>query len=607
MLALLAALGCARPAWAEAVPPPATPPAPAAFALDIDAPTEIADYLGRHLELQRYRELTDLEDEELRRLLVAAERNARDLLGTLGYFSPVIRLEQSPAAQDQIPQRRVLLQVAPGTPAHISEVRIRFSGPIDNDNDNDDDARAQRAAIRAGWLLRQGDRFTQAGWDDAKAQALRQLTAQRYPAGALRDSLAEVDPETASVRLALTLDSGPLYRLGELAISGSERYDPAMARRLARLAPGADYSQRELLDAQQRLADSGYFDSAFVSLDTTADPAAAPVRVQLREARLQKLVLGIGASTDSGGRLSAEHTHHRLPGLGWRAVSKLALDREKRALGTTLTAPPDAGNWRWMTSALVQHEQAASYTVSSQRLRAGRTQTGERIDRNLYLQFDRARSTGNASSVLADALSANYAWTQRNFDSLPFPADGHGFGVELGGGLTLGSRNEPFARGVLRWLGYWPLARSERSERPLARAGRLVLRAEAGAVLAREGVALPATQLFLTGGDTSVRGYSLHDIGVVQPSGAVAPGRYLAVGSLEWQRPILADNRPGDWEGTVFVDAGAVADKPGALRAKVGVGVGARWKSPVGPLQIDLAYGVDVKRFRLHLNVGFTF
>jgi len=37
------------------------------------------------------------------------------------------------------------------------------------------------------------------------------------------------------------------------------------------------------------------------------------------------------------------------------------------------------------------------------------------------------------------------------------------------------------------------------------------------------------------------------------------------------------------------------------------VGVGARWKSPVGPLQIDLAYGVATQALRLHLNVGFVF
>lgn len=126
-------------------------------------------------------------------------------------------------------------------------------------------------------------------------------------------------------------------------------------------------------------------------------------------------------------------------------------------------------------------------------------------------------------------------------------------------------------------------------------------------MVARAGVTLPSTQLFLTGGDTTVRGYSFESIGTELTSGQTAAGRYLAVGSVEWQCPITSNDKLTDWEGVLFVDAGAVADKPSELKAKVGVGAGVRWKSPVGPLQIDLAYGLAVKRLRLHLNVGFTF
>jgi translocation and assembly module TamA len=32
-----------------------------------------------------------------------------------------------------------------------------------------------------------------------------------------------------------------------------------------------------------------------------------------------------------------------------------------------------------------------------------------------------------------------------------------------------------------------------------------------------------------------------------------------------------------------------------------------RYRSPLGPLQIDLAYGVQVHKFRLHLNLSSTF
>ncbi|MBP8136456.1 MAG: BamA/TamA family outer membrane protein [Rhodoferax sp.] len=587
----------------------ALPQAPAgpSFDVEIKAPQEIQAYLQSHLELLRYRELNDLDASELERLMEAAERNTRDLLGTLGYFSPDIGLTlrqtaAQPSAASQAPQV-VSISVVPGEPTRIGSVNLVFTGPLGTDSS----AVAQRNAIRASWPLRPGMIFTQAGWDQAKTQAQLLLTGQRYPAGQIVDSRAEIDAQARSASLNVTLDSGPAYRMGPLQITGTERYDPALVARVARLDPGSDYDRARLQEAQQRLADSGYFDSVFVSLDTAGDVGAAPVLIQVREAKRQKLVLGIGASTDSGPRLSLEHTNHRIPLIDWRAVSKISLDRDTRSAGVELTAPPDQNNWRWVTSALLKNETSGSFDVISQRLRAGRMQEGDRIDRNYYLQYDRARTTGSAGVTVADSISANYAWTQRNFDSLPFPSSGYGLGVELGGGTTLGNNREPYFRTQARWLGVWSLASRQESYLPSSRSGRIAVRVEGGAVVARAGVTLPSTQLFLTGGDTTVRGYSFESIGTELTSGQTAAGRYLAVGSVEWQRPITSNDKLTDWEGVLFVDAGAVADKPSELKAKVGVGAGVRWKSPVGPLQIDLAYGLAVKRLRLHLNVGFTF
>jgi translocation and assembly module TamA len=137
--------------------------------------------------------------------------------------------------------------------------------------------------------------------------------------------------------------------------------------------------------------------------------------------------------------------------------------------------------------------------------------------------------------------------------------------------------------------------------------GRLALRVEGGAVMAKRSAAIPDTQLFLTGGDTTVRGYGQRDIGVRQTDGSVLPGRYKGVVSLEWQRPIFNANGRSPVESVLFIDGGAVADRAGDLKPLWGVGTGVRYNSPVGPLQLDLAYGLETRRLRLHLNVGFTF
>ena len=57
----------------------------------------------------------------------------------------------------------------------------------------------------------------------------------------------------------------------------------------------------------------------------------------------------------------------------------------------------------------------------------------------------------------------------------------------------------------------------------------------------------------------------------------------------------------------VFYDVGNAADKFGDLQPKSGFGVGARWRSPVGPINVDVAYGHAVKKARLHFSLGFTF
>ena len=57
-----------------------------------------------------------------------------------------------------------------------------------------------------------------------------------------------------------------------------------------------------------------------------------------------------------------------------------------------------------------------------------------------------------------------------------------------------------------------------------------------------------------------------------------------------------------------YIDAGSVADSINGLGSlHVGVGVGALWRSPVGPVQVSIARGVQSKQFRLHLNLGFRF
>ena len=83
---------------------------------------------------------------------------------------------------------------------------------------------------------------------------------------------------------------------------------------------------------------------------------------------------------------------------------------------------------------------------------------------------------------------------------------------------------------------------------------------------------------------------------------AIVGGRYLAIGSIEYTRWFA-----GDWGGAVFVDAGDAFDDRRAFDLVVGYGIGARWRSPIGPFRADIAYGERARSLRLHFSAGFTF
>ena len=200
-------------------------------------------------------------------------------------------------------------------------------------------------------------------------------------------------------------------------------------------------------------------------------------------------------------------------------------------------------------------------------------------------------SVDNIISSRAKSVPVTFAITKRQLDSLTAPTRGYVLAGQLGAAVLPVLTDEKFVRGYARFINF----------RPVGKEGTLILRGEAGAVASKEKTGVPSTVLFRAGGDNSVRGYAYQELGR-QVGNATVGSRYLATASAEydwWFKP--------PYGAAVFIDAGNAADTISQLKPKYGYGVGARWRSPVGPINVDVAYGQAVKKIRLHFSLGFTF
>ena len=121
---------------------------------------------------------------------------------------------------------------------------------------------------------------------------------------------------------------------------------------------------------------------------------------------------------------------------------------------------------------------------------------------------------------------------------------------------------------------------------PQGERGRFKLRGEVGAMSVGNFDALPPELRFYAGGDRSLRGFDYHEIGEVSANGNIIGGEFLAVASAEYEY-YFTEN----WGAGVFVDAGDAFTNGFSLN--VGAGVGIRWRSPLGPIRVDVGFPVQ--------------
>lgn len=554
------------------------------YRVEFDTPTDIEPLLRQHLDIVQSLGNPRLNDSEWQRLIRTAPVAIANLLATEGYFAPDISHQTHKAERVST----VKFKVMPGTQSRISEVEIHFSGGI---LDQATDQKPAIKALKEQWQLTRGKPFTQAEWDQEKRRLLAELVVFRYPNAKIERSRAEVNVETNSVKLSLAVDTGPHRRFGEISISGLQRYPENIIHHLNQIKAGDDYSQNSLLKLQSELQATGYFANVEVVADTNVEPSSPiPVAINLTENAAAKVGIGVGASTNTGARTQLTYDELNVLGLGWRLSSSLRLEQRAQSLNAVVSLPTTEKGYRDSMNANVVREDIEGQALTTTNLGVKRTWGPRNFEQSVganYLIEHLNLDGGESSRKQAATLS--YGITLRHTDNDLMPTKGYLFNAQFTGAPlnTLSEGN--FLRSYIKTQAYYPLGRNT----------QLMARIEAGAVTGANSA--PATYLFRAGGDQSVRGYAYQSLGV-REGDAVTGGRYLLTGSVElvqWLSP--------QWGVALFTDFGDAASDVKNLEPVYGYGLGARWKSPIGPVGADIAYGENTGEYRLHFNLGVNF
>ncbi len=568
-------------------------------------------------------------DKDLRRrrlgyLLRVAPDEARRALEPFGYYSPDITITRSDGAQtteaataesdaddddgDTAPAgeangaRRasrtltVTLRINPGQP-----VRVRgFDLGVDGAASGDQSVVDAITQFHPGT----GEVLDHTRYEDGKTRIDRALSAHGWFDAAPVAHRVEVTRAEHAADIALRWNSGQRYTLGEVRFTQTPQpfLREELLRKLVPWQPGAPYDETEVDRLRASLVALDYF--ALVDVQARPEEAndrSTPIAVELSPAKRSIYTLGASYGTLDGPGISAGVERRYLNARGHKALARIDWASRRKAATLQYRIPAFAWLDGWYTASLQASDELTDY-VNSRRLELVASRSGQydnRLNLAVSLHLLRERWAWRSvlkpteefrfASFLFPALQADYI----DVDDRMAPRRGFGANLVLRGGVGGSEGRATFAQAYLsaQWFHGFDAD------------SRVIARGEVGHTFTDDVLDLPPSLRFYAGGDRSVRGYGWHEIGPrIDTSGGVyytgAPN--LVTASLEYERYFN-----GPWGAAVFVDSGSAFEGRHA-DMRTGVGIGLRWRSPIGPVRIDFAHGLNdpSSPVMLHLNIG---
>ncbi len=524
-------------------------------------------------------ERCDSQIRRLNRLLPQLRRDIERAAQAIGYYRLTQRIEFAAGE----PCWTASIAVQPGDPVRFGDLNIDIDTPPEN-NSLFRDILAESPVVS-------GARLNHSLYEQLKSQLSSGAIENGFFAARFIAAELAIDLSRNVADVTLAFETGERFRFGEIQITPvAELSDDFIARFIA-IDEDTPYSTETLVEMRQNLNESQYFNQVTVTpLLSQAQDQAIPVNVELSMRPRHSYTAGVGVTTDNGPRVRFAYEDRYINRRGHRLNADVVLSPMQQEPNISYIIPmrnPAYDSLRFTGGYLGQ--ETDSYISSTFRLGTTyRSRVWDSWIQNIFVNFQREDFEINDLDEETDSTVVGINWARTKSDDPIFPTRGWRLFTQVSGASEKMLSNISFVQlyGSAKWVeSFGPI--------------RTLMRVETATTVVDEIEELPASLRFFTGGDTSVRGYQYGAIGALNELGEVIGGKHLLAASAE----VDFEVRPG-WRGAVFYDVGNSFADFGEMNLQTSVGLGARWLSPIGPIRVDVARGLEDGSFRLHVTMG---
>ena len=448
-------------------------------------------------------------------------------------------------------------------------------------------------------------------------------------------AFAKVDPpvayedQTAPVLdVTFRVQAGTRVNIGEIHLEGLKRVHEKLVRRRLTLHTGQQYSSSAVEAARRDLLGLGPFAAISVEVGRAVDPTGGvPITFVFRERPRHGVSVTGAYSSDLGGSGGVTWTDRNVFGnaeqlkiaasiinLGGGSTTGIGYDTSAK-----LTIPDVGHRDQSVQFALGAIKQ--SLVAYDQKA----VTTGVTVTRKLSAVWSASAGVSTSDEqIVQEGVNYNYTLVAlpltATYDSthLASPLDDplHGMrdSVSVAPTRSLGHPDTSFVISQIKLATYLDL-----NLIGLTNPGRTViaLRALAGIAQGAGEFSLPPDQRFYGGGSGTIRGYQYQAVGPqFIADGNPAGGTEISAGTIE-----LRQRFGTNFGAAVFADGGRVTIHGGQISSalkdpgekfQVGVGMGLRYYTPIGPIRLDIAvptryYGSDEPNFEAYIGLGQAF